>query len=138
MASPRAKLYRSHTELIAPRRRTQATTSGFYGLSLPWLTDDARSTGECGSKKPFPSGIVNHRHHLAIDLHLLPYCGQPSEAEAPYIYRSQASGGTTSFCACATVYVIPAHRRVTLAIRRVRRGETAAAIITRLREAMPP
>lgn len=34
-----------------------------------------------------PSGIVNHRHCLAIDLHLLPYCGQASEAEAPYICR---------------------------------------------------
>jgi hypothetical protein len=34
-----------------------------------------------------PSGIVNHRHRLAIDLHLLPYYGQPSEAEAPYILK---------------------------------------------------
>lgn len=50
-----------------------------------------------------PSGLVNHRHRLAIDLHLLPYYGQPSEAEAPYIYRSQAKAGTTSFFAYATV-----------------------------------
>ncbi len=41
-----------------------------------------------------PSGLVNHRHRLAIDLHLLPYYGQPSEVEAPYIYRSQAKAGT--------------------------------------------
>ena len=58
-----------------------------------------------------PSGIVNHRHRLAIDLHLLPYFGQPNEAEVPYIYRSQAKAGTTSY---ATVYAIRAHRRVTL------------------------
>jgi putative transposase len=83
-----------------------------------------------------PSGIVNHRHRLAIDLHLLPYYGQPSEAEAPYIYRSQAKAGTTSFFAYATVYVIRAHRRVTLAIHAVRRGETMVAIITRLLDAM--
>lgn len=83
-----------------------------------------------------PSGIVNHRHRLAIDLHLLPYYGQPSEAEAPYIYRSQAKAGTTSFLAYATVYVIRAHRRVTLAIHAVRRGETMVAIITRLLDAM--
>lgn len=83
-----------------------------------------------------PSGIVNHRHRLAIDLHLLPYYGQPSEAEAPHIYRSQAKAGTTSFWAYATVYVIRAHRRVILAIHAVRRGETMVAIITRLLDAM--
>jgi hypothetical protein len=38
-----------------------------------------------------PSGIVNHRHRLAIDLHLLPYYGQPSEAEVPYIYRANVA-----------------------------------------------
>jgi putative transposase len=85
-----------------------------------------------------PSGIVNHRHRLAIDLHLLPYYGQPSEAEAPYIYRSQAKAGTTSFLAYATVYVIRAHRRVTLAIHAVRREETAVAIITHLLDAISP
>ncbi len=85
-----------------------------------------------------PSGICNHRHRLAIDRHRLPYYGQPSEAEAPYIYRSQAKAGTTSFLAYATVYVIRAHRRVTLAIHAVRRGETMVAMITRLLDAMPP
>jgi putative transposase len=68
----------------------------------------------------------------------LPYYGQPNEAEAPYIYRSQAKAGTTSFFAYATVYVIRAHRRVTLAIHAVQRGETMVAIITRLLDAMNP
>ena len=64
--------------------------------------------------------------------------GQPSEAEALYIYRSQAKAGTTSFFAYATVYVIRAHRRVTLAIHAVRWEETAVAIITRLLAAINP
>lgn len=85
-----------------------------------------------------PSGIANHRHRLAIDLHLLPYYGRPSEAEAPYIYRSEAKAGTTSFFAYATVYVIGTHQRVTLAIHAVQRGETAVAIITRLLDAITP
>jgi hypothetical protein len=33
----------------------------------------------------FPPKVVNHRHRLAIDLHLLPYYGHPSVQEAPYI-----------------------------------------------------
>jgi len=57
-------------------------------------------------------------------------------SEAPYIYRSQAKAGITSFLAYATVYVIRAHRRVTLAIHAVRRGETMVAMITRLLDAM--
>lgn len=85
-----------------------------------------------------PSGIANHRHRLAIDLHLLPYYGRPSEAEAPYIYRSEAKAGTTSFFAYATVYVIRTHQRVTLAIHAVQREETAVAIITRLLDAITP
>ena len=36
---------------------------------------------------------------LAIDLNLIPYYGQPSEEEKPYIYRSQAKLGTCSFYA---------------------------------------
>jgi putative transposase len=34
-----------------------------------------------------PPKIRKGRHRLAIDLHLIPYYGNPTEAEAPYIYR---------------------------------------------------
>jgi hypothetical protein len=43
---------------------------------------------------------------LAIDLNLIPYYGEYSEEEKPYIYRSQAKQGTCSFYAYATLYVI--------------------------------
>lgn len=32
-----------------------------------------------------PPKVLNHRHRLAIDLHLIPYYGHPSAQEAPYI-----------------------------------------------------
>ena len=41
---------------------------------------------------------------LAIDLNLIPYYGEPSDSEKPYIYRSQAKQGTCSFYAYATLY----------------------------------
>jgi len=85
-----------------------------------------------------PPSIANHRHCLALDLHLLPYYGKPSTAEAPYIYRSEAKAGTTSFFAYATLYVIRAHQRLTLAIHAISRGETAVAIITRLLDYLSP
>lgn len=85
-----------------------------------------------------PSKVVNHRHRLALDLHLIPYYGEPSPTEAPYIYRSQAKAGTTSFFAYASVYLIRRHHRVTLALCPVRQDETLVAIITKLLVRLTP
>ena len=85
-----------------------------------------------------PPQIANHRHRLAIDLNLIPYYGQPTSEEASYIYRSQAKAGTTSFFAYATVYVIRAHQRVSLAIHAIPRGETLVATITYLLAQLTP
>lgn len=32
-----------------------------------------------------PKDIPNHRHRLAIDLHLIPYYGTPTDQEWPYL-----------------------------------------------------
>lgn len=85
-----------------------------------------------------PSQVVNHRHRLAIDLNLLPYYGHANEAEVPYIYRSQAKAGTTSFFAYASIYLIRCHHRVTLGIYPVRSDETLVAVITRLLARLSP
>lgn len=85
-----------------------------------------------------PPKVVNHRHRLAIDLHLIPYYGHPSAQEAPYIYRSQAKAGTTSFFAYASVYLIRRHHRVTLGIHPVRNDETLVSTITRLLSRLTP
>jgi hypothetical protein len=77
-----------------------------------------------------PDGIRNHRHRLAMDLHLIPYYGVPNEQEVPYIYRSKAKAGTTTFFAYATVYGIRRHQRVTLALHAIPRGETLVATLT--------
>lgn len=77
-----------------------------------------------------PANIVNYKQRLAIDLHLIPYYGEPSDAELPYIYRSAAKAGTTRFYAYATVYVIRHQQRVTLAIHAVPADETLVATLT--------
>jgi hypothetical protein len=79
-----------------------------------------------------PPGIRSGRHRLAIDLHLIPYYGKASDAEADYVYRSEAKAGTTRFFAYATVYMIGAHKRVTLAVHAVRQDETLVATVTYL------
>jgi hypothetical protein len=85
-----------------------------------------------------PERIANHRHRLAIDLHLIPYYGAAEETVRPYLYRSQAKAGTTTFFAYATVYVIRCHQRVTLAIHAIPRGETLVATLTYLLARLTP
>lgn len=79
-----------------------------------------------------PRGIKKSHLKLAIDLNLIPYYGNPSEEELPYIYRSKAKSGTCSFYAYATLYAIKKNKRVTLAIRGVRWSAPKVALITYL------
>jgi putative transposase len=85
-----------------------------------------------------PPKIGKGRHRMAMDLHLIPYYGNPTEAEAPYVYRSQAKAGTTSFFAYATVYAICRNKRVTLGIHAVPRHETLVATVTYLLAMLSP
>jgi Transposase DDE domain len=79
-----------------------------------------------------PPKLRNRSHRLAIDLHLIPYYGKPTDIEANYVYRSQSKAGTTRFFAYATVYAICRNKRVTLAIHAVPCNETLVATLTYL------
>ncbi|MEO0841066.1 MAG: ISH3 family transposase [Cyanobacteria bacterium J06632_19] len=83
-------------------------------------------------KSRLPIGIKKGCLKIAIDLNLIPYYGNPTNEELPYIYRSQAKSGTCSFYAYATLYVLTKGKRITLAIRGVRWLDTSVAIITYL------
>jgi putative transposase len=83
-------------------------------------------------KSRIPKGVRKTKQTLALDLNLIPYYGEPSPEETPFIYRSQAKDGTCSFYAYATLYLIKKGKRVTLAIRGVRYLDTKVAIITYL------
>jgi IS4 transposase len=83
-------------------------------------------------KSRIPLGLKKGHLKIAIDLNLICYYGKPTSEELPYIYRSQAKSGTHSFYAYATLYIITKNKRVTLAVRGVRRLDTSVAIITYL------
>jgi hypothetical protein len=78
-----------------------------------------------------PRCLRRRRQPLAIDLHLVPYHGQPLR-EAAEVYRSQAKSGTCSFHAYATCYVIRQGLRFTVALTAVQRGEALPGVIQRL------
>ena len=83
-------------------------------------------------KSQIPKGLKKKKQTLALDINLIPYYGEPTSEERPYIYRSQAKNGTCSFYAYATLYLVKKGKRVTLAIRGVRWADTKVAIITYL------
>jgi putative transposase len=78
-----------------------------------------------------PKALRRRRQPLAIDLHLVPYHGQPLQ-DINELYRSQAKSGTCSFHAYATAYVIRKGLRFTVALTWVKRGEALADVVKRL------
>src|SRR3954454_4275961 len=78
-----------------------------------------------------PRCLRRRRQPLAIDLHLIPYHGEPLRDEAE-VYRSKAKSGTSHFHAYATCYVIRQGLRFTVALTGVRQGEPLREVIQRL------
>src|SRR5437879_310505 len=65
-----------------------------------------------------PKALRRRRQPIAIDLHLVPYHGQPL-CDLSEVYRSAAKSGTCSFHAYATAYVIRHGLRFTVALTSV-------------------
>lgn len=81
-----------------------------------------------------PSALRRHLRkrqrplHVAIDLHLRPYHGQP-QSDPCELYRGQAKSGTTHFHAYATAYLVLHGQRFTLALRYVLAGEPLELVV---------
>lgn len=66
--------------------------------------------------------------HVAIDLVLIPYHGQP-QTEEDEVMRGPARSGTTHFHGYATATIVHDQRRYTLALRFVRKGESMHTVV---------
>jgi Transposase DDE domain len=78
-----------------------------------------------------PKALRKKKQRLAIDLHLVPYYGEPQK-DPKEIFRSQAKDGTNNFHAYASAYVVCQGQRYTVALTPVERGETMKAVVQRL------
>jgi Transposase DDE domain len=78
-----------------------------------------------------PRRMRRRAWRAAIDLHLVPYYGQPHRSRNE-ICRSQPKHGTAQFHAYATVCVVEYGRRYTLALTWVRRHESLVTVLRRL------
>jgi hypothetical protein len=78
-----------------------------------------------------PKPLRKRKQHMALDLHLTPYYGEPHE-DPKEIYRSQAKAGTHNFHAYASLYVVFHGQRFTVALTPVEAGEDMKDIVQRL------
>jgi hypothetical protein len=78
-----------------------------------------------------PKVLRRKKQRLAIDLHLVPYYGEPHK-DPKEIYRSQAKDGTNNFHAYASAYVVCKGQRYTVALTPVERGEKMKDVVQRL------
>jgi hypothetical protein len=78
-----------------------------------------------------PRALRRRSWQVAIDMHLVPYYGEPHSSRNE-IYYGQPRQGTTRFHAYATACIVQYGHRYTLALAWVRRHETHAVILRRL------
>jgi hypothetical protein len=78
-----------------------------------------------------PAALRRRRQPVAIDLHLVPYHGEPYE-QPEEVYRGAAKSGTSHFHAYATCYVIRKGRRYTVGLTAVRAGDPFDDVVRRL------
>jgi hypothetical protein len=85
-----------------------------------------------------PPEVRTVRHHVAVDLHDVPYYGRVGELDG-WICRNKARAGTTHFVRIATAYLMLDGLRLTLAVRFVRPtyslADLVSTIVVQLRSA---
>jgi putative transposase len=79
----------------------------------------------------FRRRLTQRRWELAIDLHDIPYHGQPALSESE-VRRGPAKAGTTHFHSYATIAIVHDQRRYELAVTFVWADETMGQVVERL------
>jgi len=69
--------------------------------------------------------LLPEQVEVCADLHLRPYYGDEDDTDG--LYHSVAKRGTTAFHAYATLYARVKNKRYTLAVRRLKDGDTASS-----------
>jgi len=71
--------------------------------------------------------LLPEQVEVCADLHLRPYYGDEDNTDG--LYHSVAKRGTTAFHAYATLYARVKNKRYTLAVRRLKDGDTASSVL---------
>jgi len=82
-----------------------------------------------GLRDRIPQNLLERPKKVAVDLTRIPYYGETTSKNQAYVTRSQAKEGTTHFFTVASLYVIEKNKRVTLAVRFVKKEDDLLGIL---------
>lgn len=102
------------------------------GAVSPLTLEDLERSMNQALGAHLPPGLPDHPREVAIDLKLIPYYGEAQPGEEAFLLTGSAKAGTTRFFGYTTAYVIQRNKRVTLALRAVRRSEGLVGVLKRL------
>jgi len=108
---------RARTHPLGTRSSTIFGRSSSRNGSNESLTRPAKGSDE----------LLPEQVEVCADLHLRPYYGDEDDTDG--LYHSVAKRGTTAFHAYATLYARVKNKRYTLAVRRLKDGDTASSVL---------
>ncbi len=110
----------------ARRAKIHPTTTRFSTTSAKFDLESVERTGNTLLQKDVLD-VLPEQVEVCADLHLRPYYGDEDETNG--LYHSEAKRGTTAFHAYATLYARVTNKRFTLAVGRLRDGDTASSVL---------
>ena len=129
-APSRETIRKAILRLLSTRAPSDTAAHDALLATLPQIQELQRRVNRA-LQGDLPKALRRRRQPTAIDLHLIPYHGEPLHDEDE-VYRSQAKSGTSHFHAYATAYVNYRGQRYTLALTLVERGEKMQDVLRRL------
>jgi len=115
----------SVSTLCASSQNSPAGNTVLYHLRTkfePNGSNESLTRPAKGSDELLPEQV-----EVCADLHLRPYYGDEDDTDG--LYHSVAKRGTTAFHAYATLYARVKNKRYTLAVRRLKDGDTASSVL---------
>jgi len=116
----------SVSTLCASSQNSPAANTVLYHLRTKFEPDRLERVANTLLRKDLDE-LLPEQVEVCADLHLRPYYGDEDDTDD--LYHSVAKRGTTAFHAYATLYARVKNKRYTLAVRRLRDGDTASSVL---------
>jgi len=112
----------SVSTLCASSQNSPAGNTVLYHLRTKFEPEQLERVANTLLRKDLDE-LLPEQVEVCADLHLRPYYGDEDDTDG--LYHSVAKRGTTAFHAYATLYARVKNKRYTLAVRRLKDGDTA-------------
>jgi len=116
----------SVSTLCASSQNSPAGNTVLYHLRTKFEPEQLERVANTLLRKDLDE-LLPEQVEVCADLHLRPYYGDEDDTDG--LYHSVAKRGTTAFHAYATLYARVKNKRYTLAVRRLKDGDTASSVL---------